>query len=93
MTIKNNKNLKEAEATVRKDFYGKYFDLTKHSLVKQGHKHLANEQVNKLLSHLRLRFTLTTKCNLWCVFCSNEGSSYTSKSEGYADIGLVIKLS
>ncbi len=89
----NNKNKKEAEATVRKSEDGCYLDLTKVALTKKGLEHLNNEQMNELFAKLRLRFTLTPKCNLWCIFCSNEGSDYSSKKEGFADIDLVIKLS
>lgn len=46
-----------------------------------------------LFKKLRLRFTLTPQCNIWCIFCSNEGSSYTAKFQTHADIDLIIKLS
>jgi len=84
---------KEAEATVRKTKTGRYYDLSKSSLVRKGRKRLTEVQFMNLFKKLRLRFTLTPRCNLWCIFCSNEGSDYTSKSENHADIDLVIKLS
>jgi len=87
------KNQKEAEVTVRKTKSGKYFDLSKRSLVKKGKKRLTKKQLMDLFRKLRLRFTLTPKCNLWCIFCSNEGSSYTAKSQNHINIDLVIKLS
>lgn len=87
------KSQKEAEATVRKTKTGRYCDLSKFSLVKRGRKHLTHTQFMGLFGKLRLRFTLTPRCNLWCIFCSNEGSSYTAKSQGYSDIDSVIKLS
>ncbi len=77
------KNQKEAEVTVRKTKSGKYFDLSKRSLVKKGKKRLTKKQLMDLFRKLRLRFTLTPKCNLWCIFCSNEGSSCTTKSQNY----------
>ena len=46
--------------------------------------YLTNEEMNELLSRLRLRFTLTPSCNIWCVFCSNEGSNYQSKFENFS---------
>jgi len=93
MTQAISKNKKEAEATVRKTKSGKYYDLSKHSLVRKGKKELSKQQLMDLFGKLRLRFTLTPKCNIWCIFCSNEGSSYTAKSQGHANIDLVIKLS
>lgn len=70
--MKNNLDLskKEAEATVRKTKDGKYIDLCQQSLTAQGKKHLDDEQLMELFKRLRLRFTLTPKCNMWCVFCS-----------------------
>jgi len=84
---------KEAEATIRKTKSGQYCDLLKNSLVKKGIKRLDDEELINLLKKIRIRFSLTPQCNLWCVFCSNEGANYTSKSYKYADIDLVIKLS
>lgn len=83
----------EAEATIRKTKTGRYYDLSKFSLVRKNKKQLTNKQLMDLFKKLRLRFSLTPRCNIWCIFCSNEGSSYTAKSEGYVDIDLVIKLS
>lgn len=87
------KEEKEAEATLRKTKDGKYYDLSKFSLVKMGKKRLNKAQLMNLFKKLRLRFSLTPRCNLWCVFCSNEGLNYSSKRQGHADIDLVIKLS
>lgn len=84
---------KEAEATVRKTKNDRYYDLYTKSLVKKGKKRLTNKQFLDLFRKLRLRFTLTPRCNLWCIFCSNEGSSYSAKSQLHSDINLVIKLS
>lgn len=83
----------EAEATVRKNRSGHYFDLHQKSLVKKGIRHLTDKQLMDLFAKLRLRFTLTPQCNLWCIFCSNEGSSYTAKHQRFAEIGEVTKLS
>jgi len=91
--INTNQGEKEAEATVRKTKTGKYYDLSKSSLVKKGIKRLTHVQLIDSFKKLRLRFTLTPKCNLWCIFCSNEGSNYSAKSYNHANIDLVIKLS
>lgn len=82
----------EAEATVRKTKAGRYSDLADGALTKKGAKYLTRPQLMCLFRRLRLRFTLTPQCNIWCIFCSNEGSNYTAKAEQYADIGLVVKL-
>jgi len=84
---------KEASATVRKTKTGQYYDLSKFSLVRKGKKRLTNTQLMNLFRKLRLRFTLTPQCNIWCIFCSNEGSDYSTKTQNYSDIGSVIKLS
>ena len=44
MTQAISKNKKEAEATVRKTKSGKYYDLSKHSLVRKGKKELSKQQ-------------------------------------------------
>ncbi|MHA1657503.1 MAG: radical SAM protein [Promethearchaeota archaeon] len=67
--------------------------MSKSSLVRKGAKRLTHIQFMDLFKKLRLRFTLTPRCNLWCLFCSNEGSSYSTKSQNHADIDMVIKLS
>ncbi|MBU3957198.1 hypothetical protein KKI19_02935 [Patescibacteria group bacterium] len=85
-------NKDEAEITVRKTKNGRYYDLTQAILTKEGIKRLSISQLMGLFAKLRLRFTLTPQCNIWCVFCSNEGSTYTAKHEKHADIDLVIKL-
>jgi len=90
---KDQKNQVEAEATIRKTKCGQYYDLSKHSLVKKNKKRLTKIQLMNLFSKLRLRFTLTPKCNIWCVFCSNEGSNYLAKSKRHANVDLIIKLS
>lgn len=83
----------EAEATIYVDKGGNK-DLVKKSLVYQGKKHLTDKQMMDLFSRLRLRFTLTPQCNLWCTFCSNEGSTYSEKGENkFANISDVILLS
>lgn len=89
----SSKSKKEAEATVRKTKNGCYYDLSKNSLVRKGKKHLSQSQLMELFKKLRLRFTLTPRCNLWCIFCSNEGSNYGTKWKSHADIDLVIELS
>jgi molybdenum cofactor biosynthesis enzyme MoaA len=91
--MKISKNKEEAEVTVRKTKEGKYIDLSKNSLVGREENRLSDEQLMGLFEKLRLRFTLTPQCNLWCFFCSNEGSSYTDKQHRCADIEYVIKLS
>ncbi len=92
MTNLKNEGGEEAEATIRKTKDGKYVDLSKESLVRQEQKHLDHSQLMNLFERLRLRFTLTPQCNLWCFFCSNEGSCYEAKKQEHADIGQVIKL-
>ncbi len=91
-----SKSKKEGEATVRKTEKGDYCDLTKTSLVKKGKKRLTHDQLMDIFRKTRLRFTLTPHCNLWCIFCSNEGSTYyekSAKSYCFADIELITKLS
>jgi len=83
----------EAEATVRKTRDGHYYDLSKFSLVRRNKKRLTEKQLMSLFRKLRLRFSLTPKCNIWCIFCSNEGSDYFARSGAHANIDLVIKLS
>ncbi len=88
-----NKLIKdEASATVRRDEDGCYFDLSKKCLTNFGKKQLNHEQLMNLFSKLRLRITLTPKCNQWCIFCSNEGLGYETRCNNEADINLVIKL-
>lgn len=82
----------EAEITVRKTKEGRYCDLTRGILHAKNIKRLTKSQLMESFAKLRLRFTLTPQCNIWCVFCSNEGSTYTAKSEKHADIDLIIKL-
>ena len=72
---------------------GKLYDLLEDSLVSKGIKILTDKQFLELFKKYRLRFDLTQKCNLWCIFCSNEGSDYASKCQESLDIGLAIKLS
>lgn len=88
----NNKGKAEAQATVQKK-NDKYYDLSEDSLVKKGKTRLSEEEFLNLFKRLRLRFSLTPSCNLWCAFCSNEGSTYTDKFRKEIDIDKVIKLS
>ncbi len=83
----------EAEVTVHKTSGGRYYDLYKKSLVRKNKKRLSQAQLMELFVKLRLRFMLTPKCSLWCVFCSNEGSNYTAKKFKHADLDMIIKLS
>lgn len=92
MSNRQATNKDEAEITVRKTKNGRYCDLAQAILTKKGIKRLNISQLMSLFAKLRLRFTLTPQCNIWCVFCSNEGSTYTAKHEKYADIDLVVKL-
>ncbi len=85
----------EGAATVRKDSQGRYCDIGKKSLVKKGKKKLTRNQMMGIFQRTRLRFSLTPKCNLWCIFCSNEGSSYSDKMSDanfFADIDLITQL-
>ena len=78
--IKATKKFKqEAENNIRKTKLGEYKNLCDYSLARRGKKRLTDGQMNNLFKKLRLRVTLTPKCNLWCFFCSNEGSSYKDK--------------
>ena len=93
-----NKNISyshqdEALANIRKAMSGKYENLCRSSLVKKGKKSLTNKQMITLFKKLRLRFSLTPQCNLWCLFCSNEGSSYKEKKNKQANVDQVINLS
>lgn len=72
---------------------GKLYDLEEDSLVKKGVKTLTDKQFEKLFKKYRLRFNLTPQCNLWCIFCSNEGLNYAAKGNKPMDIDLAIKLS
>ncbi|MHA1876050.1 MAG: radical SAM protein [Promethearchaeota archaeon] len=84
---------KEVLATIRTLEDGSK-DLMNVPLTKSGKITLTDEEFNNILEHIRLRFSLTPRCNLWCIFCSNEGSSYDEKlSGGFADIDLVTELS
>jgi len=87
-----SKKRNEEEMTVRKNNNGKYFDLSK-EIVRGKEGRLDDQQLMGLLAKLRLRLSLTPKCNAWCIFCSNEGSSYSAKCEGHADIDQIIKMS
>lgn len=95
--MKNNKtreNIKDvAEFNIRKK-NGNYYDLCKDSLVNKGIKRLTDEQFLSLFKKFRLRFNLTSQCNIWCIFCSNEGSAYSAKCQkSLAKIDLITKLS
>ena len=72
---------------------GKLYDLEEDSLVKRGVRTLTDEQFRGLFKKYRLRFNLTPQCNLWCVFCSNEGLNYAAKGNKPMNIDLAIKLS
>jgi len=81
-----------AQVTIRTK-NGKLYDLSEDSLVKKGVNQLTDEQFLSLMKRYRLRFDLTPSCNLWCIFCSNEGSSYKARFQKSLDIDLAIKLS
>lgn len=89
---KTSLTCEEAAATVRKK-NGKYFDLAQVSLVTKGIHKLTDKQFLDLFTKVRLRFDLTTQCNIWCIFCSNEGSSYDAKCGKEANIDDVMYLS
>lgn len=73
---------------------GKYYDLSEDSLVYSGIQRLTSDQFLELFKRYRIRFNLTSQCNVWCVFCSNEGSSYSTKlQKNMANIEAVTKLS
>ena len=93
MENESDSGKQEAEATVRKSADGRYVDLSKDILTIHGITSLTEEQMIDLFGKLRLRYSLTPQCNIWCTFCSNEGSNYTSKTLKSADTNLVIKLS
>ena len=87
---KNQKE--EAESTVRKKEDGSYFDISENVLTKKGITNLTDKQLEGLFGKLRLRYSLTPRCNIWCVFCSNEGLMYDSKGKKPANVDLVTKL-
>ena len=88
-----NKTKDAAEFNIRKKD-GKYYDLCQDSLVNKGVTRLTDSQFLDLFSRYRPRFNLTSQCNVWCIFCSNEGSSYSTKCKGsIAKIDLITKLS
>lgn len=89
----NSSSTDVAEFNIRKRD-GKYYDISQDSLVDQGITRLTDEQFLYLFERFRLRFNLTSQCNIWCIFCSNEGSAYSTKSQkSVADIGVLTKLS
>ena len=90
-SMKNSK-LDIAQATIRTK-NGKLYDLGEDSLVRKGINTLTDEQFLELFKRYRLRFDLTPRCNLWCIFCSNEGSNYSARCQKTLDIDLAIKLS
>lgn len=82
-----------AEFNIRRK-NGKYYDICQDSLVDQGITRLSDDQLLLLFEKFRLRFNLTSQCNVWCIFCSNEGSAYSTKSQKtVADISSIMKLS
>lgn len=82
-----------AEFNIRKK-NGNYYDLCQDSLVNKGIKRLTDDQFIELSKKFRLRFNLTSQCNLWCIFCSNEGSTYSTKCQrSLAKINLITELS
>lgn len=82
-----------AEFNIRKK-NGSYYDICQDSLVNKGIKRLTDQQFLNLFKRFRLRFNLTSQCNLWCIFCSNEGSAYSTKCQkSLAKIDLITKLS
>ena len=85
-------NRDEAEQTVRKK-NGEYCDLAKESLLRESKTSLSGHEFMNLMGKLRLRFTLTPSCNIFCTFCSNEGSNYTAKGLNHSNIDLVTTLS
>ncbi|MBS3064697.1 MAG: radical SAM protein [DPANN group archaeon] len=54
--------------------------------------HLTDEQFSQILGNVRLRYSLTPQCNIWCLFCSNEGLGYNSKKNKPADLNLLRDL-
>jgi molybdenum cofactor biosynthesis enzyme MoaA len=82
----------EVAATIMKDVNGKYIDKYEQSLTKKGITNLTDQQMNNLFSELRLRISLSPKCNLSCLFCSNEGACYASKKDSAPDLKKIIKL-
>jgi cyclic pyranopterin phosphate synthase len=87
------KKIDEAQATVKKDKEGKYYDLSKDSPLLSGRKTLNNKEMKELIKYVRPRFMITPRCNAWCVFCSNEGSSYATKKQQPMNLDLIFKLS
>ncbi|MFH1407958.1 MAG: radical SAM protein [Patescibacteria group bacterium] len=81
----------EAQKTVLTQ-NGKYVDISNFSSAKRGVNHLSQEEFLGLFKNLRLRVDLTPKCNIWCVFCSNEGSNYAAKKQSPINIDLVTTL-
>ena len=82
----------EAEITLEKDSNKNYIDRYSDSLVKEGKTKLTSDQMESLFKTLRLRISLSPNCNLSCLFCSNEGSCYTSKRNSAPDLKKILKL-
>jgi len=82
----------EAEITIEKDSNGNYIDRYQQSLTRKAITNLTDKQMNGLFKKLRLRISLSPNCNLSCLFCSNEGSCYSSKNDSAPDLKKVIKM-
>lgn len=78
----------EAEKTVLKNKDGKYIDLTK-----LRSDSITKEDLEFIKNYVRPRFMITPNCNLWCTFCSNEGSGYDTKSNKPMSVNNILKLS
>jgi molybdenum cofactor biosynthesis enzyme MoaA len=81
----------EATRTVRTKG-GKVFDISKDIPTRSGKRRLETEEMMDIFSKVRLRYSLTPQCNIWCGFCSNEGLSYLARREKPANLDLVMKL-
>jgi molybdenum cofactor biosynthesis enzyme MoaA len=84
--------MEEAEITIQKDAKGNYCDRYSNSLTKKGIRRLTNKQMNDLFKALRLRISLTANCNQKCLFCSNEGACYSSRSFTPPNLDKIINL-
>lgn len=83
----------EAEITIEKDDKGNYLDrYNQLSLTKDGITKLNDSQMDALFKKLRLRISLSPNCNLSCLFCSNEGSCYSSKKDSAPDLDKILAL-
>jgi molybdenum cofactor biosynthesis enzyme MoaA len=82
----------EAEVTIKKDANGNYCDRYSGILTEKGIKKLTKKQMMNLFKKLRLRISITSNCNQFCFFCSNEGFCYSSRNYTPPNLDKILKL-